>query len=489
MRKILFLLVLLVGALVPAVAQTATPDSVFVVRNGRIFSAYEVGKDVDNITFAKKQVAPDNSVVVDGETIEMKSSLVMQQDGMMYAILSADEGLTTMDEIFASSAYLMVVMTPDLLGEDLDFESFADQHPDSYFQVTYVDAKKMEEDDNYEPVEITSDDWADYYANGSLAMDIADKNLTLNLAVTPNDGVSNIAVNYNGTFTSPVSDPYYFNVDDTQSKTRAVFAQKEADGVTFYITSGNIDKASDLANCHYYARLFVPNSAMDGNDIDLQGNTQYELELHDQVTDVNNPQTFLAANGKAADATGYVSVLDRGDGSYTLVADVENLGQQSEKRSLQFYYKGTPMEYDLTIPSQYAVGEGTPVDLKSAAYTVDDATGLYTIYLSSKANVTTLEGMADADVVITVPNDFVNDDKTHGFSGDETNALMSVSFGGDKYCQATTSTAETPIALGGNAKATFNAGKANIDFAVFGMKKFDSHSLQGHYEGSITRLN
>ena len=42
MRKILFLLVLLVGALVPAVAQTATPDSVFVVRNGRIFSAYEV---------------------------------------------------------------------------------------------------------------------------------------------------------------------------------------------------------------------------------------------------------------------------------------------------------------------------------------------------------------------------------------------------------------------------------------------------------------
>ena len=123
------------------------------------------------------------------------------------------------------------------------------------------------------------------------------------------------------------------------------------------------------------------------------------------------------------------------------------------------------MEYDLTIPSQYAVGEGAPVDLKSAAYTVDDATGLYTIYLSSRANVTTLEGMADADVVITVPNDFVNDDKTHGFSGDETNAL------------------------GGNAKATFNAGKANIDFAVFGMKKFDSHSLQGHYEGSITRLN
>ena len=77
----------------------------------------------------------------------------------------------------------------------------------------------------------------------------------------------------------------------------------------------------------------------------------------------------------------------------------------------------------------------------------------------------------------------------HGFSGDETNALMSVSYGGDKYCQTTTSTAETPIALGGNAKVTVNAGKANIDFAVFGMKKFDSHSLQGHYEGNITRLN
>ena len=64
-------------------AKAAVPDSVFVVKNGRIVSAYEVGKDVDNITFAKKAVLDGNSLVVGDEVVNLKSALVTYQGAYM----------------------------------------------------------------------------------------------------------------------------------------------------------------------------------------------------------------------------------------------------------------------------------------------------------------------------------------------------------------------------------------------------------------------
>lgn len=489
MKKILFLLALVVGGLMPALAQTTSPDSIYVVKDGFIVSSYEVGKDVDNFTFVRKQQVSANTVVVGDQTVELRSAVFMQQGDFVYGFFSPEEGLTTMNEIAASSAYLQVAMSPELLGENINLSSVATDFPDAFFMVAFIDNKKMDEDDDYEPVSISSDDWENNYAGGSLHMELDGENLVMDFATEPKEGVDAFAGNYNGAFSAPVANPYFFNVDDNESQTRAVFAEKLTDGVAFYITSGNIEKAKDLKICHYYARLYVPNNLMDGEDINIQGSKEFELQLVDNVSDLNNTKYFNAVNGMAGNASGYVSVLDRGDGTYTLIADVEKLGLEDETHNLQFYYKGTPMVYDLSEPSQYAVGDGEPVELKSAVYTVDDDAELYTIYLSSKEGVTTLEGMADADVIVTVPEDFINDDLAHGFSGTETNAMVSVTYAGDKYCQATTTNAADPIAIGGNAKATVNAGKANIDFTVFGMSKYGTRSLKGHFEGSITRLN
>ena len=132
------------------------------------------------------------------------------------------------------------------------------------------------------------------------------------------------------------------------------------------------------------------------------------------------------------------------------------------------------------------MADGKAVDLKSAVLTHDDATGVYTVYLSAKAGVTTLAGMADADIVVTMPDAFVNDDALHGFSGDETNAKISVKYAGDTYSQATVK-GTAALALGGNAKLTFADGKANVDFTVFNIKKYKG-ALKGHYEGNVTRL-
>ena len=102
--------------------------------------------------------------------------------------------------------------------------------------------------------------------------------------------------------------------------------------------------------------------------------------------------------------------------------------------------------------------------------------------------MTTLEGMADADFVITVPEAFVNDNSTHGFSGEDINAKASITFGGDKYCQETVS-GDGAIAIGGNTKTAIDNGKINIDFNLFGIVKHNNRNMIGHFEGNITKLN
>ena len=45
---------------------------------------------------------------------------------------------------------------------------------------------------------------------------------------------------------------------------------------------------------------------MDGTDIDINGNREYELTFYDNVSDINNPQQISLSNGKTGNATGYV---------------------------------------------------------------------------------------------------------------------------------------------------------------------------------------
>lgn len=75
-QKIFLLFAMLVGFAMQTMAKAATPDSVFVVKNGIIVSAYEVGKNVDNITFEKKVKLDGNCVKIGDEVIEMKSALI-----------------------------------------------------------------------------------------------------------------------------------------------------------------------------------------------------------------------------------------------------------------------------------------------------------------------------------------------------------------------------------------------------------------------------
>ena len=428
-QKIFLLFAMFVGFAMQTLATAATPDSVFVVKNGHIVSAYEVGTDVDNISFPKRIQLDGNCVKVGDDVYEMKSAVVTTINNYKYIYLSTLEGCKTPEDVMKGGKNLQLAFSPTLLDKYVEFNAFGhdfDADKD-FFQAVFMDVEEYNRNDDYEPVSVSSYDWNDYYSDGLLQMSFAGGKLALNLEATPKKGETLLAAQYNGAYTEVVANENHFIVDGKRYEMRAAFAEKKADGVNFYLTPGNIGSANELDNCYYYVRLFVPQSNMDGSELYVQGNKKYELTFVDNVTDVNNPQTFSISNDAPSSATDTISVLDNGD-----------------------------------------------------------AEGVYTIYLSAKAGVTTLAGMADADIVVTMPDAFANDNSLHGCSGDETNAKISIKYAGDTYSQATVNGTNS-IALGGNAKLSFADGKADVDFTVFSIKKYKG-ALKGHYEGNVTRL-
>lgn len=378
-------------------------------------------------SFPKRIQLDGNCVKVGDDVYEMKSAVVTTVNNYKYIYLSTLEGCKTPEDVMKGGKNLQLAFSPTLLDKYVEFNAFGhdfDADKD-FFQAVFMDVDEYNRNDDYEPVSVSSYDWNDYYSDGLLQMSFAGGKLALNLEATPKKGETLLAAQYNGAYTEVVANENHFIVDGKRYEMRAAFAEKKADGVNFYLTPGNIGSANELDNCYYYVRLFVPQSNMDGSELDVQGNKKYELTFVDNVTDVNNPQTFSISND--APSSGTISVL-----------------------------------------------------------THDDAEGVYTIYLSAKAGVTTLAGMADADIVVTMPDAFANDNSLHGFSGDETNAKISIKYAGNTYSQ-TTVNGKNSIALGGNAKLSFADDKADVDFTVFSIKKY-SGALKGHYEGNVTRL-
>lgn len=314
-----------VGFAMQTLATAATPDSVFVVKNGRIVSAYEVGTDVDNISFPKRIQLDGNCVKVGDDVYEMKSAVVTTINNYKYIYLSKLEGCKTPEDVMKGGKNLQLAFSPTLLDKYVEFNAFGhdfDADKD-FFQAVFMDVDEYNRNDDYEPVSVSSYDWNDYYSDGLLQMSFAGGKLALNLEATPKKGETLLAAQYNGAYTEVVANENHFIVDGKRYEMRAAFAEKKADGVNFYLTPGNIGSANELDNCYYYVRLFVPQSNMDGSELDVQGNKKYELTFVDNVTDVNNPQTFSISND--APSSGTISVLDNGDGTYTIKSKASSI--------------------------------------------------------------------------------------------------------------------------------------------------------------------
>lgn len=276
-------------------------------------------------SFPKRIQLDGNCVKVGDDVYEMKSAVVTTVNNYKYIYLSTLEGCKTPEDVIKGGKNLQLAFSPTLLDKYVEFNAFGhdfDADKD-FFQAVFMDVDEYNRNDDYEPVSVSSYDWNDYYSDGLLQMSFAGGKLALNLEATPKKGETLLAAQYNGAYTEVVANENHFIVDGKRYEMRAAFAEKKADGLNFYLTPGNIGSANELDNCYYYVRLFVPQSNMDGSELDVQGNKKYELTFVDNVTDVNNPQTF--SNDAPSSATGTISVLDNGDGTYTIKSKASSI--------------------------------------------------------------------------------------------------------------------------------------------------------------------
>ena len=480
-KKLLLSAVALAGLAMPTAAQQddTQKDFLYVVKDGKVMGTYEIGKDVDYITFTKPETPQTANFVKYGDTtVELKSAFVTTVYGYIYVFASPKENIPTdYTEIMGGTTnYLMVAIPEEKLGEEINLAEYV-KTDDGDFTAYYMDAAE------YEALGGTTfyDFNDEGYTSGTLKVEVVDGQCNVAVKLTNADSGKDFEVSYQGKCATPsASDDNTFNVDDLQKQVKAAFySMDEANAVVdLYLTNANIESARDLENCYQYAHVQVPYSALTGEDIDITGDGKdFKFDFVDNIQE----QTYSLSRGNVGNATGTISVQMMTEDTYKVNIDIQNFGTG---RSFSSKYNDSFQLYDLSVPNAYRLQNQDDTSLNSAVATHND--GIYTIYLSAKEGVTTVEGMADADIVMEVPDEFMTGE-LKGFSGTDTNAKISVTYDGVKYNKASCNDAgDDAVAIGGNASAKIDNGTIAVDFSVFNIYKYDSANLTGHFEGSVT---
>lgn len=114
-------------------------------------------------------------------------------------------------------------------------------------------------------------------------------------------------------------------------------------------------------------------------------------------------QVYNLSNGNIGNATGTISVQLMTENTFKISVNIENFGTG---RNFSAAYEDEFAEYSLEVPNAYGLQNQETKDINSAVVTHTD--GIYTIYLSSKEDITTVAGMTDADIVVKMPDVFIN---------------------------------------------------------------------------------
>lgn len=479
MKKIFLTLALAASFFTSASAQTAeTKDSVYVVKNGVVVGAYEVGTQVDCLTFNKPDTPVAGNCAQYGSIKEeLKSAIVIKQQGLVYVLASTAEGQTEYDALTEAGNYLMVTIPENLVGQEIKMTDYLDS--DDYVQALFMnpDYDILAGTNNY--------DWdGSGYSEGTIKVDLTDTQVSVSVNFTADASAEEPTVDftasYTGSYPTGEESANTFVYDSTEKELKSAFYKMNEEDATvdFYLTYADITDAKLVEDCYHYAHIQVPYSALwQENGFSITGDTEFQFDFVDNL----NEEAFHLTQGNVGNATGTIKVMMQTEDTYTIDVNIENFGSS---HTFTAHYDGQCMLYDLSVPNAYRLQGQDDVVLKSSVVTLAD--DLYTIYLSQKETLDKANPQADADIVVVVPKEFLNDG-LKGFSGGDDRAKISITYDGVTYNQAnTTKGGDNALAMGGNANLQMEDGKMSIDFTVFNIYKYDKANLSGHYEGPVT---
>ena len=404
------------------------------------------------------------------EVRPLKSVVATTLGGFQYVYLSPETGLTTVEDI-SDAEYLMLAITPEMIGQEIDITSSGDAEY-AFYNMTNLGADDIDAVDPY--------GWADVCSAGKLKVEKTEESIKVTFSFTLLSG-EKFKGSYEGNYTEikqSTTNILTLNGESTRD-IKATFYEKTNEGVALYLTPSGISSAADLNNVNtYYVRLFVPNTGLDGQEVDITTtNLAFEFTYYNPYDE----ERIEVSKGHLEDAAGTFSVSKSADNEYSLTLDLKYLGDNSLKISGN--YNGTFKVYDTTIPNQYQLGAGgTPVTIQSVVVDKTDV-DICVIYISRQAGITTVAGMSAADAVVRVPKSMM-EGAVHGFSGSAENAKISIAYEGVTYNQANTTNGH--LAAGGNASVALQGSEIEMTFNIFSIVQYDNSSLSGYYKGATT---
>ena len=466
MKRNIFLLLLL---LLMAVGHASAQDTLYVMKDGKVTQKLVIGKDVDRIAFKAPQQEQGNTATVNGEEIQLHSALLYSDGGTTYVCLSKADKLTDFVSSYAGDIVL-IAMPNALFGTDIDFESV--DYANSIVYAYYLEGG--------EPVlgaSDTPDDWKASYLKATLRADTLNGKMTVSLDFqgNPEAGASDFKVSYSGSYTHQAPSPNYFTIDDYSTSVRKAFVKHEDDGsVTLYLATGDVETAAELENVYYYAAVNVPQEALDGRNIDIQGQDAYKLTF---VDNLNNEHSEIS-QGNAGYSYGSLSVKADGD-TYKATIDVTGIGGT---HSLKVFYEGTATDYATEKPNALVVNQKSTA-LNTAI--VASEGNYYHVYLFNDASATASD-TARADVSLKILKSEAQGDIVP-FSNYDGEESLIITYNGETYNKATVD-GDTPNANGGNATMTLSGDQLDLTSTVFASVKEGKHDIKVHYKGKATVL-
>ena len=404
------------------------------------------------------------------EVRPLKSAVATVIGGIQYLYLSPDAGVTTVEDM-SDTEFLMIGINPDMLGQVLDITSY-DGTDYAFYNMTELGADDLGAVEPY--------GWSEICSAGKFKVEKTDDHVKVTFSFTLLSG-EKFEGSYEGAYSEikqSTTNILTLNGEKTRD-IKATFYEKTDAGVALYLTPSGISSAADLENVNsYYVRLFVPNAGLNGQEVDITDtNLAFEFTYYSPYDE----ERIQISKGHLEDAEGTFNVSKSADNEYSLTLNLKYLGDNSLKISGN--YSGTFTVYDTTIPNEYRLGaDGAPVTIQSV---VVDKTGadISVIYLSRQAGITTVAGMSAADAVVRLPKAMM-DGVLRGFSGNEENAKISITYEGVTYSQANTTLGN--LALGGRTSVSLQGNEVEMTFEVVGIKKYGDVSLSGYYKGAVT---
>ena len=404
------------------------------------------------------------------EVRPLKSVVATVIGGIQYFYLSPYAGLTTVEDM-SDTEFLMIGINPDMLGQVLDITSY-DGTDYAFYNMTELGADDLGAVEPY--------GWSEICSAGKFKVEKTDDHVKVTFSFTLLSG-EKFEGSYEGAYSEikqSTTNILTLNGENTRD-IKATFYEKTDEGVALYLTPSRISSAADLENVNtYYVRLFVPNAGLNGQEVDITNtNLAFEFTYYSPYDE----ERIQISKGHLEDAAGTFSVSKSADNEYSLTLNLKYLGDNSLKISGN--YNGAFVVYDTTIPNEYRLGaDGTPVTIQSVVIDKTDA-DICVIYLSRQPGITTVAGMSAADAVVRLPKAMM-DGVLRGFSGNEENAKISITYEGVTYSQANTTLGN--LALGGRTSVSLQGNEVEMTFEVVGIKKYGDASLSGYYKGAVT---